>query len=98
MEFYYLNRQKEFTDGPSLELGGFLYIARKKPPSQLPIFPVTPKTGTRLGFTAKILHQKGKIPCRVITLAGLVTDIIFQTVSAQQSGRNMCRFLQRSGP
>lgn len=41
-EFYYLNRQNEFTDGPSLELGGISIHHRKEatfPAASLPSHP-----------------------------------------------------------
>ena len=42
-EFYYLNHQTEFTDGPSLELGGISIQRRKEPIFPAAALPSHPK-------------------------------------------------------
>ena len=93
-EFYYLNRQTEFTDGPSLELGDISIQRWKEATFQPPNCPVIPRTGTKLGFTAKTLLQKGKILCRVIVPTGLAISTLFQTASAQQNGKIHARLFK----
>jgi hypothetical protein len=71
-EYYYLNRQTEMTDGPSLELGG-ISIQRRR---------------DKLGSIAKTLLRRLKILCRVSAPAGSAPDIHSPTGSAPQNGPN----------
>ena len=77
-EFYYLNRQNEFIDGPSLELGGISIQRQEETTFPAATLPSHPKDWNQPGFIAKTLLQKGKkILYRVIAPAGLVTGILF---------------------
>ena len=50
MEFYYLNRQTEFTDGPSLEVGGILIQRQKEATFHAAKLPSHPKDWNQTWF------------------------------------------------
>ena len=54
-EYFYLNRQNEYSNGPSLELGGVSIQRGETPFFLMRSRQVIPRTRTRHGSTAKIL-------------------------------------------
>lgn len=61
-EFYYLNRQTEFTDGPSLELGGISIQRRKEATFPAAKLPSHPKDWNQTWFYSQDTSPEGESP------------------------------------
>ena len=61
-EFYYLNRQAEFTDGPSLELGGISIQRRKEATFPAVALPSHPKDWNQTWFYCQDTSPEGENP------------------------------------
>ena len=62
-ELFYLNRQNECANGPSLELGGISIQRRRDAFSLTPSRQATQRTGTRRGSTAKTRRRLTRACC-----------------------------------
>ena len=62
-ELFYLNRQNECANGPSLELGGISIQRRRDCLFLTPSRQATPRTGTRRGSTAKTRRRLMRARC-----------------------------------
>ena len=61
-EFYYLNRQTEFTDGPNLELGGISIQRRKEATFPAAALPSHPKDWNQTWFYCQDTSPEGENP------------------------------------
>ena len=61
-EFYYLNRQTEFTDGPNLELGGISIQRRKEATFPAAALPRHPKDWNQTWFYCQDTSPEGENP------------------------------------
>ena len=73
-QYFYLNRQNEYTNGPSLELGGISIQHRWDAIFPLVVLPSHPKDWIKHGSTAKTPHRLKKIQCRVTALSVLTQN------------------------
>lgn len=70
-EFYYLNRQNEFTDGPSLELGGISIQRRKEATFPATTLPSHTKDWNQSWFYCKDTSPEGENPLPGYRTSGL---------------------------
>ena len=95
-EYFYLNRQNEFTNGPNLELGTISIQRRRDAIFLMLACRVTPRIGTRRGFIARIPLRLTRIHCRVIILNVLTWTITFQKSSQVLNVKKMLPQLRRA--
>ena len=96
-EYFYLNRQNKFTDGPSQELGG-ISIQRCRdaifPYAQLPSHP---KDWNQTWFYTKILLLLMKTPCQASVTNGSTRSTLSPTGLPLLNGPNLHLPSQRLG-
>jgi hypothetical protein len=97
-EFYYLNRQTEFTDGPSLELGRISIQRRKEAVFPAAALPSHPKDWNQTWFYCEDTSPADENPLPGFRETGLAQDIPSQTGLAPKNGLSICPSFQRQGP
>ena len=97
-EFYYLNHQTEFVDGPCQELGGVIIQKRKDVSFPHAKLHIHTKDWNQTWFYVQDTSPSGKILCRVTESTSLTTTIHSPNVLMQRNGPSMHLPSQNSGP